>query len=306
MLLLLLLVLLSAVLIALRATADETQQAAVRRLNHYLRNDGGLRGGTLFARADRYLVRLPFGAALERHLDQAGATAPMSACLIGAAAAACAAAGIAGALGGPGLGALALIAAAFAARAALQAARARRLRRIETQLPGALDLLVGQLRAHRSIGEAVSDVARWLPGPLGGECARVTQELRIGTALSRALERLRDRVPVPGVAAIVTAIIVADRTGANLAEALDRQAAAARAQIAFRHEVSAMTAHARATGTTLTLLPLGVAAAMRVLDPAVFAPMTGTAPGRVLLGVAGAMELIGWHVIRRMIRRVEA
>jgi Flp pilus assembly protein TadB len=67
-----------------------------------------------------------------------------------------------------------------------------------------------------------------------------------------------------------------------------------------------MTAHARTTGTTLTLLPLGVAAAMQALDPTVFAPMISTAPGRVLLGIAGAMELSGWYVIRWMIRRVEA
>ena len=306
MVLLVLLALLSAVLIAGRGTADETQRTAASRLIRYLRSDGGQRGGTIFGRADRYLLQLPLGDALERYLDQAGVTAPASGWLMGAAAGACAAAGIASALGGPSLGVLALTAAVFGARVVLQTARGRRLRRIETQMPGALELLVGQLRAHRSIGEAVSDAARWLPGPLGAECMRVAEELRIGTSLPRALERLRDRVPVPGVAAIATAIVVAERTGANLVETLDRQAAAARSRIAFHHEVSAMTAHARTTGATLTLLPLGVAAAMQLLDPAVFAPMTGTTPGRILLGTAGVMELLGWYVIRWMIRRVEA
>jgi tight adherence protein B len=91
----------------------------------------------------------------------------------------------------------------------------------------------------------------------------------------------------------------------HLAECLARQAAAARVQIAFRQEVRAMTAHARATGTILALLPVGVAAAMLVLDPGVLAPLTGTTPGRMLLAAAAAMELCGWQTIRWMIRRVD-
>ena len=303
-----LLVLLAAALWAVGGrTDDDRARAAARRLIRYLKRDAAReRPHSAFARADRYVLRLSAGAALERRLSQAGIAAPVSALLVGTAVATCGVAGIAGALGGPEAAFLAVPAVALAAHTLLQAARGRRVRRTEAQLPGALDMLVGQLRAHRSIGEAVADVARWLPEPLGGECARVAEELRIGVPLPRALERFRDRVPVPAVPAIVTTIAVADRTGANLAECLARQAAAARAQIAFRHEVSAMTAHARATGATLTLLPVGVAAAMLLLDPGVFAPMVGTAPGRILLGVAGLMELVGWQAVRWMIRRVEA
>lgn len=260
----------------------------------------------MFARADRYVLRLSVGAALERRITQAGVAAPVSALLLGTAMAMCAVAGIVGTLGGRDASFLAVPVVILAAHALLQAARGRRLRQLEAQLPGALDMLVGQLRAHRSIGEAVADVSRWLPEPLGGECARVAEELRIGVPLPRALERFRDRVPAAAVPALVTTIAVADRTGANLTECLGRQAAAVRAQVAFRHEVSAMTAHARATGATLTFLPVGVAAAMLLLDPGVFAPMVGTAPGRVLAGVAGLMELVGWQAVRWMIRRVEA
>lgn len=300
-----LLALLSAALFAGGREADRRGQAA-RRLIRYLRRGASSQGRhTVFAGADRYLLDLPLGAALGRRLGQAGVTAPASALLLGTAAAICIAGGIASVLGGPRLGLLAVAAGAIAAHTVLQAARGRRVRRIETQLPGALDMLVGQLRSHRSIGEAVADVAQWIPAPLGGECSRVAEELRIGVPLSRALERLRDRVPAPAVPAIVTAIVVADRTGANLAECLIRQAAAARAQIAFRHEVSAMTAHARATGATLALLPLGVAVVMLLLDPSVFTPMVGTAAGRVLTGAAGVMELVGWQTVRWMIRRVE-
>lgn len=286
--------------------AQKTEQTAARRLTRYLRRDAARQGrDTVFGRADRYVLRTPFGAACERHLTQAGVSAPVSAALAWTAAAISAAAGIVGALGGPRLGLLTVPPGALAAYAVLQSRRARRVRRLETQLPGALDMLVGQLRSHRSIGEAVSDVAQWIHEPLRGECSRVAEELGIGVPLPLALERLRDRIPAPAVPAIVTAIVVADRTGANLVDCLTRQAAAVRAQIAFRHEVGAMTAHARATGATLALLPPVVAGAMLLLDPGVFAPMVATAPGRVLLGAAALMELLGWQTVRWMIRRVE-
>ncbi|HEV2439491.1 MAG TPA: type II secretion system F family protein [bacterium] len=288
-------------------TDDDRAGGAARRLIRYLKRDAAHEGPpSAFARADRYVLRLSAGAALERRLTQAGVAAPVSALLLGTAVAASAVAGIAAALGRRDAGFLAVPVMVLAAHALLQAARGRRLRQLEAQLPGALDMLVGQLRAHRSIGEAVADVSRWLPEPLGGECARVAEELRIGVPLPRALERFRERVPAAAVPALVTTIAVADRTGANLTECLGRQAAAVRAQVAFRHEVSAMTAHARATGATLTFLPVGVAAAMLLLDPGVFAPMVGTVPGRALLGAAGLMELVGWQAVRWMIRRVEA
>ena len=283
----------------------ETRQPAARRLNKYLKRALHEERESVFTRADRYLLQLRLGVAIERAVTQAGMSAPISALVVVAAGGMCAFGTIVGALLGPAAGMLAIPAVALTGYALLQTARGRRSRRIEAQLPGALDMLVGQLRSHRSIGEAVADVARWIAEPLGGECTRVAEELRIGVPLPHALERFRSRVPATAVPAIVTAIVVSERTGANLAECLARQAAAVRTQIAFRHEVSAMTAHARATGATLAFLPLGVAAAMTLLDPGVFEPMTGTTAGRVLLGVAAAMEFCGWQAIRWMIRRVD-
>jgi tight adherence protein B len=300
------LALLSAVLFAGGRDAASAPRPAARRLLRYLRHDASRGDGrAVFARADRLVLRMPFGAALERTLAQAGAVMPVSAFLLWTAAGVSTAAGLASALVGTRLGVLAAPVAAIGAHALLQTARGRRTRRMETQLPGVLDMLVGQLRSHRSIGEAISDVAQWIPEPLGGEWARLAEELRLGEPLPRALERLRDRVPASAVPALATAIAVADRTGANLAECLIRQAAAARAQIAFRHEVSALTAHARATGATLAFLPVIVAGAMVLLDPGVFAPMLDTAPGRILLGAAAVMEFAGWQIVRWMIRRVE-
>jgi tight adherence protein B len=116
---------------------------------------------------------------------------------------------------------------------------------------------------------------------------------------------LRRRIASRPLATVVTAILVADRTGGNLAEFLSRQCRVVRDQVAFLQEVRAATAQARSTATILTFLPAGVAAAMFVFDPAFFTPMLAPGAGRILLSIAAAMELAGWHVIRRMIGRLE-
>ena len=284
---------------------DDRDRAAHRLVSLLGRAGGFDRRESVLACADRYLLRLPCVRAFERQVAHAGVTTPVSALLLSAGTGVCIAAGIAEAVRGPGCAVLTVCLATFAGSAVLRAARTRRIRRMETHLPAALDMIAGELRSHRSVGEAILDVARWIPGPLGGECARVAEELRIGVPLPRALERFRDRVPAPGVPAMVTAILVADRTGANLAECLTRQAVAARARIAFGQEVRAMTAHARTTGMILALLPVAVAAAMTAFERGVFEPMIATAAGRVLLGAACAMEMTGWLTMRWMIRRVE-
>jgi tight adherence protein B len=129
--------------------------------------------------------------------------------------------------------------------------------------------------------------------------------MRLGVPLPQALDAFRRRIPSRPLAAVITAILVAEKTGGNLADFLARQSATVRAQVAFHREVRAVTAHARSTAAILTLLPVGVTAGLLLLDPGFLSPMLRTGVGRELLGSAAAMEVVGWQVMRAMIRSVE-
>lgn len=280
---------------------------ADRRLDRYVARRGTRRrpGRERLAHVDRQLVRARIVAALDRLLREAGVPLRVSEALLTIGAGAVLLGGTAGAARGAWAAAAAAGACPFLAWWGLAAARDRRVRRLDLQLPAALDLLVGQLRAHRSATEAIIEVAQRVGEPLRGECTRAVEELRFGAPLPQALDALRRRVPSRPLATVVTAILVTDRTGGNLAEFLARQSKVVRDQVAFLQEVRAVTAHARSTATILTLLPVGVAMAMYLLDPGYFAPMLASYPGRALLGAAAAMELVGLQVIRWMIRGVE-
>lgn len=262
-------------------------------------------GGRILARIDRRLVRTRILAALERHLLQAGIPLTVSEALCALAAGSALLAVGAGAFRGAGVAVVVAGTCPVLAWRALAAARDRRLRRLDGQLPAALDFLVGQLRAHRSVAEAIMEIAERIRDPLRGEFSRIAEEARLGAPLSQALEAFRRRVPSQAVSMVVTAIQVADRTGGNLPEFLSRQAATVRDHVAFLQEVRALTAHARSTAAILTVLPVAVALAMYALSPHFFGPMLASGPGRTLLASAAAMEVIGWHVIRSMVRSVE-
>lgn len=260
--------------------------------------------GHVFVRVDRRLVRARLMASLERRLHQAGVGLTVSGALLALAAGCTLLAAAAGTVRGPAAAALAVCVCPPAAWWALAGARDRRIRRLDQGLPAALDLLVGQLRAHRSVVEAIVETAPRAPAFLRAELSRVAEELRLGVPLEQALDALRKRVPSPALGTMVTAILVADRSGGDLAGFLARQSQCVRAQVAFLQEVRALTAHGRSTAAILSLLPVGVAAALYVLSPEFFTPMVASGPGRALLACAAGMEAAGWYVIRGMVRSV--
>lgn len=292
-------------LVELRAPRRSTDPLS-RRLARYVtrRAVPAPRRRAFLRSVDRRLLRLPVIAPLEHRLRQAGVALSVAEAFLAGCGGAVLAGALAAALGGPLAGAAAAALIPGVAWIGLGIARDRRGRRIDRQLPEALDLLVGELRGHRSAPEAIAEVARRLADPLRVECARSAEEMALGASLRQALEGLRRRVPSRPLAAAVTAVLVAERTGGDLAECLARQSQAAREQIAFLQEVRAVTAHARATAAVLTLLPVGVGLAMLALDPAAMRTLVDSAAGRVLLGTAAGLQMLGWYMIRAMIRGV--
>ena len=293
-------------LVELRAPRRSTDPLS-RRLARYVtrRAVPAPRRRAFLRSVDRRLLRLPVIAPLEHRLRQAGVALSVAEAFLAGCGGAVLAGALAAALGGPLAGAAAAALIPGVAWIGLGIARDRRGRRLDRQLPEALDLLVGELRGHRSAPEAIAEVARRLADPLRVECARSAEEMALGASLRQALEGLRRRVPSRPLAAAVTAVLVAERTGGDLAECLARQSQAAReADRILAGGAGGDRACAGDRGGMLTLLPVGVGLAMLALDPAAMRTLVDSAAGRVLLGTAAGLQMLGWYMIRAMIRGV--
>jgi tight adherence protein C len=100
---------------------------------------------------------------------------------------------------------------------------------IRRELPAMLDLLRVTVQSGLSLGAALGEVGLRTRGPLAREWRAVGRECALGVPLSRSLERLSERAPLPEVAALVSALERAARHGAPLSDTLESQARDARA-----------------------------------------------------------------------------
>jgi tight adherence protein C len=105
--------------------------------------------------------------------------------------------------------------------------RARRERLLE-ELPTAIDLLVLALLAGESVTAAFARVADEVGGTVGDELGTVVADVRAGSGVVPALERLAGRSAAPGITRLVDALCTGIERGAPLAEVLRNQADDAR------------------------------------------------------------------------------
>jgi tight adherence protein C len=117
--------------------------------------------------------------------------------------------------------------------------RARAARR---ELPALLDLLRVTVEAGLAPAAALAAVGERATGTLAAELRIVARESSFGVPLSAALAALERRLPLPEVAALVTALDRAVRHGAPLAETLAAQARDARLERRRRIEEEAARA----------------------------------------------------------------
>jgi tight adherence protein C len=120
--------------------------------------------------------------------------------------------------------------------------RARdRQRRLRTALPDALDLVAVGAAAGRSPLSAMAEIAAG-EGPLAEELAVVVAESESGLPQRQALERLRERLPMPEIAALSALIERSQRYGSPLSEQLQEQASGLRSNQRRRVEEQAARA----------------------------------------------------------------
>jgi tight adherence protein C len=100
-----------------------------------------------------------------------------------------------------------------------RAIRARR-ERIARELPDFLDLLAATVRAGLALNGALIYATEAIAGPLHDELLNTLAEIRLGRSRTDALNGLAGRVGEPQTRTMVTAIVQAERLGANLSAVL--------------------------------------------------------------------------------------
>lgn len=193
--------------------------------------------------------------------------------------------------------------------------RGRRFSKFEELFPDAIDLLARAVRAGHAFTTALELIGRELPEPVAGEFRITYEQQNFGMPLREALHNLTVRVPLSDVTFFVSALHVQHESGGNLAEILDNLAFVIRERFKILRQVKVHTAQGRMTLYLLTGLGPAAAVLMLLVNPeyigrffsepqpkvAIF--LLGQLPlGSVMIAVAIILQILGYLVIRKIIR----
>jgi tight adherence protein B len=180
--------------------------------------------------------------------------------------------------------------------------RTRWQRRLAQQLPDALALWAGLLRAGQSSQQALAQVAERQGAPLGDELRFVLGQLRMGVALEEAFGSLRRRAGIQDLRLLSTLLATQRELGGNLAESLQRLADLVRGRLLMEARIDSLTAQGRIQGVVVGTLPLLLLAVLYVMEREAMQVLHTTWQGWTALGAIAALELLGFVLIRRIVR----
>jgi tight adherence protein B len=180
--------------------------------------------------------------------------------------------------------------------------RRRRFKRFMNHFPEALEMFARSLRAGHSFTGAIQLVAQEMPHPIGPEFSKVFEEQNLGIPLRQALLGMAERIEALDVKFFVTAILIQRETGGNLAEIIDKIGHVIRERFRIQGQLKIFTAQARMSGIILSLLPVGIAIIVGMMNPEYLKPLWLERTGRIMIAVAVILQVLGMLAIRKIIR----
>ncbi len=189
---------------------------------------------------------------------------------------------------------------AFTQLFALRFKSRRRMRQFEQQLPDALQLLAGTLRAGYSLPQGLEAVSHEISDPMGFELRRVMTEARLGRELEDALASAADRLSSPDFAWAVMAIAIQREVGGNLNELLMTVSDTMVQRERLKGEVAALTAEGKASTVLLGGMPPGLGLVMYIMNAEYMSLLFTETLGKIMLGGGLLLMAIGMAWMKKV------
>lgn len=177
----------------------------------------------------------------------------------------------------------------------------KRERAFEEQLPEALLMIAGSLRAGAGLNVALESMVSETRPPISQEFELMLREQRLGVDLDTALQNMERRMPVQDFIMVVAGMRISREVGGNLAETLEGIADTLRRKLTMEGKIRALTAQGRMQGIVMTCLPLFLMFILKHMEPEAMEPLFTTWYGWITLAVVAVMEVVGYFFIRKIV-----
>jgi len=186
-------------------------------------------------------------------------------------------------------------------RWALRYMRRRRQNQFLDGFADAVDVMVRGLKAGLPVTDAMRVISTESPPPVGPEFLEVVEGQRIGITMDQGIDRMFDRMPLAEVNFLGIVMAIQQKTGGNLAEALNNLSKVLRDRKKMKAKIKAVSQEAKASAAIIGSLPILIMAAMMVLNPAYLNPLFDTKIGNLMIVGSALWMGTGVLVMRKMI-----
>lgn len=177
---------------------------------------------------------------------------------------------------------------------------AKRLKRFEEQLPDALLMISGAMRAGASLNVAMESMVKEQKPPLSQEFELMLREQRLGVDFDTALVNMEKRNPLQDFSLVVSGLRISREVGGNLAEILESLSTTLREKATMEGKIRSLTAQGKMQGLIMSCLPLLIMAALNWIEPKAMGAMFTTLFGWATLTVILVMITFGYLIIRKI------
>ena len=176
----------------------------------------------------------------------------------------------------------------------------KRLKKFEKQLPDALVMLSGSLRAGASLSIAMDNLIKESPAPLSQEFGIFTKERKLGVDLDTAVANMEKRIPLEDLYMCLSALQISREVGGNLAETLEALAETLRRKLAMEGKIESLTSQGKLQGVVMSSLPLILMIALMKIEPKSMGLMFSTKLGWMVFGMILVMQTLGFLAIKKI------
>ena len=179
--------------------------------------------------------------------------------------------------------------------------RKNRITAFERQLPDALLMVSGGMRAGASLAVALESMVKEQKPPLAQEFDLMLREQRLGIDFDTALSNMEKRMPLPDFILLVAAMRITKEVGGNFAEILESLSITLRRKLEMEGKIKALTAQGKLQGIVMACLPLFLMGILTLMEPEAMAPLYNTLYGWITLCVVFGMVGLGYLGISKIV-----
>ncbi len=177
----------------------------------------------------------------------------------------------------------------------------KRTKKFTESFSDALDIIVRGIKSGLPVHDCLRIIGAETPEPLAGEFRRLTENIGMGVSIDQALEKMYERMPTSELRFFIIVLVIQQKTGGNLAEALNNLSNVLRSRKLMREKIKALSSEALASAWIIGCLPPAVVTLITITAPTYMTKMFTDPRGNIMLMGAAIWMCVGVLTMKKMI-----